>query len=122
MGYKTESNGQMFIVFDEFLTEEEKANPTDYVAPNGCTPNIARAAIGLQPIGKFPAEDDDTEIIPNEIGFEMMKNVLPDEIIRWEKLRYWLEQQMSERRWAGDVYRYTAYEATFKKMEELNNE
>ena len=86
MEYKTEGNGQMFIAFDELLT------------------------------------DDDTEIIPNEIGFEMMKNILPDEIIKWEKLRYWLEQQMSERRLVGDVYRYTAYEATLKKMEELNNE
>jgi len=71
MGYKTESNGQMFIAFDEFLTEEEPLTEKD---------------------------------------------------IKWEKLRYWIEQQMNERRWAGDVYRYTAYEATFKKMEELDNE
>ena len=47
---------------------------------------------------------------------------LTDDDIRWEKLRYWVEQQMHERRWAGDVYRYTAYEATFKKMEEIENE
>lgn len=70
MEYKTKSNGQMFMVFDEFLTEDEK-------------------------------------------------EPLTDKDIRWENLRYWVEQQMSERRWAGDVYRYTAYEGVFKKMEEL---
>ena len=69
MEYKTKSNGQMFMVFDEFLTEE--------------------------------------------------KEPLTDKDIQWENLRYWVEQQMSERRWAGDVYRYTAYEGVFKKMEEL---
>jgi hypothetical protein len=70
MEYKTKGNGQMFMVFDEFLTEEEK-------------------------------------------------KPLTDKDIQWENLRYWVEQQMSERRWAGDVYRYTAYEGVFKKMEEL---
>ena len=70
MEYKTKSNGQMFMAFDEFLTEEEK-------------------------------------------------KPLTDKDIQWENLRYWVEQQMSERRWAGDVYRYTAYEGVFKKMEEL---
>ena len=70
MEYKTEGNGQMFMVFDEYLTEDEK-------------------------------------------------KPLTDKDIRWENLRYWVEQQMSERRWAGDVYRYTAYEGVFKKMEEL---
>ena len=47
---------------------------------------------------------------------------LTDDDIRWENLRYWVEQQMAERRWAGDVYRYTAYEAVFKKMEELERD
>ena len=47
---------------------------------------------------------------------------LSDEDIRWEKLRYWLEQQMSERRWAGDVYRYTAYAAALNRMNEIERE
>lgn len=74
MEYKTKGNGQMFMVFDEFLTEEEKRAP------------------------------------------------LTDEDIRWEKLRYWIEQQTSDRRWAGDVYRYTAYSAVLNKMEELERD
>ena len=47
---------------------------------------------------------------------------LSDEDIRWEKLRYWLEQQMAERRWAGDVYRYTAYAAALNQMNEIERE
>ena len=47
---------------------------------------------------------------------------LTNEDVRWENLRYWVEQQMSDRRWAGDVYRYTAYGAVFKKMEELERD
>lgn len=47
---------------------------------------------------------------------------LSDEDIRWEKLRYWIEQQMYERRWAGDVYRYTAYAAALNRMNEIERE
>lgn len=55
----------------------------------------------------------------DEFLAEEEKRPLTDDDIRWENLRYWVEQQMSDRRWAGDVYRYTAYERVFKKMEEL---
>ena len=65
-----------------------------------------------------------TENKDGQLQFDFPETGVPltNDDIRWEKLRLWLEQQMSDRRWAGDVYRYTAYEAAYKRMEELERE
>ena len=39
-----------------------------------------------------------------------------------KKLRAWLEEQKEDRYYANDVYRYTAYDAVLKKMDELEGE
>lgn len=38
---------------------------------------------------------------------------------KWEQLKIWLLEQKDNRRFAGDAYRFTAYEAVLKKMEQL---
>ena len=41
---------------------------------------------------------------------------------KWEKLKFWLKEQKENRRFAGDAYRYTAYEAVEEKMSQLEDE
>lgn len=47
---------------------------------------------------------------------------LTNDDIRWAKMKCWLKERMLDTRLAGDAYRYTAYEATYKKMEELERD
>lgn len=38
----------------------------------------------------------------------------------WEELKTWVAAKKDESRFAGDAYRFTAYEAVEKKMKELD--
>ena len=63
------------------------------------------------------------DILENEIKeFNVLKYKNARMKYRWDELKSKLEANKNERKYAGDVYRFTAYEAVLKWMEELEGE
>ena len=41
---------------------------------------------------------------------------------KWEELKKWVDEQMVDRYYDNDIYRYTAYESVRNKMNELEGD
>lgn len=70
--------------------------------------------------------DEDTNFGFDLNRYEEQQKLLLEYITTLEnnkkKLKAWVEEQKKDRWYSGDAYRYTAYDAVLKKMDELEGE